>query len=512
MRIKIVAVITACLLSSVFTLVGIRRAAPHGGGEGLPFARAAAASPQGCVPSPMPTLTWMLPADTTLPQQAQNNQFAWQEFIALNWKADPNNPGMPDRSAPASAFGNPGDTSLLVWDTYKADTEVFLAGGAPPPPWGGTTAASPSLKTGKGRRALQSPQRGPKKLSFTSKFSGGPDLDLSEFGQASRGSPWLTAQNKFLTYYEKRLNKDEFDYIVQNKLYNAACQQKVAASTGINLPYGQPSQSSPGNCYDGGVCGAIEVKAAWMPLTSGQDPTRYRTALATIKDPSTGKTSTVTVGLVGLHIIHKTSFGQQFMWATFEQVDNAPDVNDVNNNTLAAAYNYFNPKCNPRTDYYRCAPNAQPQSGDPYNAPQQVIRLYPIPADNINNVGCLNQAVQKMIATANPKSVFQYYRLVNLLWPSNNQTLRGPQRTPVTKGDPQPNTPVANTTLETYVQRTLSCLDCHAFAPAASVSTNTPTVKITKATAPGPSSPFSADYSFLLSEASAPAGGRCPAQ
>ena len=51
----------------------------------------------------------------------------------------------------------------------------------------------------------------------------------------------------------------------------------------------------------------------------------------------------VLVGLVGLHVVQKTKQLPQWMWATFEHVDNAPDsalgpVADIQ-------YNFFDAEC-----------------------------------------------------------------------------------------------------------------------------------------------------------------------
>src|ERR1700738_1493664 len=51
---------------------------------------------------------------------------------------------------------------------------------------------------------------------------------------------------------------------------------------------------------------------------------RYYTRMARIMDPVTGECSDMRVGLVGLHIVQKTPTRPQWIWSTFEQVDNVP--------------------------------------------------------------------------------------------------------------------------------------------------------------------------------------------
>ena len=128
-----------------------------------------------------PTLNYTVPKDIALTRQADANCFAWQEFIGLNWEASKTQRGQPNTSIPASQFGNPG-MGATVWETYKESDQVFLAGGKDPGPWNAKSA--PKVKLLGGLHPL-SPE---------------PFLDLSSIGQASQGSPWLTAQNKLLTF------------------------------------------------------------------------------------------------------------------------------------------------------------------------------------------------------------------------------------------------------------------------------------------------------------------------
>src|ERR1700733_8497396 len=51
-------------------------------------------------------LTPVMPANfSPVTQQIGADCLAWQEFIYLNWQADPNNPGNPNMNAVPSAFG-----------------------------------------------------------------------------------------------------------------------------------------------------------------------------------------------------------------------------------------------------------------------------------------------------------------------------------------------------------------------------------------------------------------------
>src|SRR5258705_11303138 len=50
---------------------------------------------------------------------------AWQEFIALNWRADPKHPGLPDPTASPDSFGTVDDPAPKVWETYLDSGTIF---------------------------------------------------------------------------------------------------------------------------------------------------------------------------------------------------------------------------------------------------------------------------------------------------------------------------------------------------------------------------------------------------
>ncbi|MEY2564582.1 MAG: hypothetical protein QOH88_2775 [Verrucomicrobiota bacterium] len=490
-------------------------------------------------PTPTPTPPWpgvpvvqpTIPPDSRGTSQSAFNNLAWQQFIALNWVADPNSPGQPDPKVPPSAFGTQLDSRPLVWESFKEASEVFQPNATPPTSWKAARMLPSALSAPAGKAKLKATSKlGVKGLFAVSKFTGGPQLDLSEFGEAFTGGSWLTAQarmNNYITLYEKRLNPDEFNYINTNHLYNAAVQSPFALNPGLNLPDGSATFSQYG------TTGAIEIKAAWIELDDKALWPLFKISQAYVSYPSAkGPTppKLVTVGLVGLHIIRKTPNAQQFIWSTFEHVNNAPSVTDIQNKTLKAWYTYYNPACNPATDPYQCVQNYQPvpctpsPCTNPYGAPVQVVRTTPISTSTSNNIAQLNTNTWTTIAAANPKSVFLNYQLVNVLWPNDNTSIPAGATVPLTDGNATPKQsqqPVANTVLETYHQN-LNCLACHTFAPVASTaSTKTAiTVKaplrsagVTPAVQASPTPPpaLASDYSFLFSEAQMPPPSPTPA-
>lgn len=456
---------------------------------------------------------------------------AWQSFFALNWAADPDNPGHPDTQVPASAFGTPGDTSATVWESYLASTAVFSGSSKHHLRW---TSRRPAVRT----------------LSQESEV-GATDLSLSGILQAG-SHKWLTDQAGGLAYYEVRMNQDEFEFITTNVFNGAdlttfagqhacATQAGQGGKGGFNLPGGggtSPTAKLDTDCRGnpaiyGQNVGAIEVKAAWVALPADHSlDYRYKTAIANITDPY-GKTTTATVGLVGLHIIHKVPNSQQFLWATFEQVDNTPDEAGASfappalppnpNLKPQAGYTFFNTQCTANGDpTYHCEHNAVPgtpcdASGQPagcyaYSAPMQITRM--VPVDSIAN--SVTGSAWSLLPAA---SVFNYYRLISVQWPNSSSPVKPGSTTPLPRGDiTPPNSAgiVSNTTMETFQQTKTSCMDCHQAAPIAEASQQQKRVVsghaerlVSLRSLLSAGSNLAADYSFVFSTETVHAGNGC---
>jgi hypothetical protein len=395
----------------------------------------------------------------------------WQNFIYINWPALPGQRGMPNTKAKFSA---PGPT---VWESYKTVEQVFLPGAANPGPWDtikppSTLTASLSARVSSGSVRLlkmDSKVSRPVLANVARRAASMDPTILNSITQAAGGT--LYDLNGNPVYYEVAMNRDEYEYIVQNGLYNANTQATYAQTTDIVLPSGQSKY---------GQYGALEVKAAWKILTPAQIKSgRFHTVQALI--PGTSALAPVTVGLVGFHM-YLPNVGQG-VWATFAQIDNAPLRSEMFKSK--GPFNFYKPPCWPPT----CAIVV------PYNVenanPGQVVQIQP----DDPSAAQLNPYMQALIRQYDQKSPWQYYKIVNVQWSETTTDISKippPSLQPLPYGKP-PNDTVLNAVLETFIQQPgNSCLACHRTATIVSSAQNAP------ATA----------YSFVFSAAQTPPTGQ----
>lgn len=404
-----------------------------------------------------------VPGDTKRPftNQSQADCFAWSEFISVNWPTKGN------------YFGDPNDFSPVAWETYMPRNVLFQPNGNPPPAWG-TLVSDEFAAKFKTERLIYN-RSTTKVLTF---LGTGVDSTIDfVFGDPNQAAPfghpsWLGAQGGTNLWYEILLNKDYYDFVVKTGYYNAKVQHD-SAKAGIPLNF-------PQGVYNGQV-GAIEIKAAWMELTDTISAhwARYKKSRAYVLDPGTRKMRKAVVALVGMHILHKTITQPTWVWATFEQIDNVPDKTRP---ASPYGYNFYNSNCkaqqlnvpasalgydsltSPVT--VGCTANVPP----PYYlkdgtkpVPLQLERTNII---NTTNAQPINMNMRDTIKKYYPRSVWQYYELVDVIWsqqvqPNPTKPINVPRV--LNPGYMNPLTIVANTTMESYVQSTNTCTSCHVY-------------------------------------------------
>jgi hypothetical protein len=389
-----------------------------------------AAGPAGTMP-PAIVNSPEIPKDVSIPKEFQGNpieffdDYSWRTFIALVWPALKDQRGLPDTNA-GITVGSPGPR---VFETYKANWELFHDDGSAPADWN---------------------KFEPKEFNPCGVDTGWGDLTLgsfsqfSELGQAGVGTlvgP-LVAQPAAHPSYVRFLtgfNKIEFDFILDPAQTKPAKPLYLRKNLDAAKPVTFPNWS-------------MDVKSAWMDMSHAANRDRYYTRQAWVLDPATGKCSQIIVGLVGFHAVQKTPSRPQWIWTTFEHVDNVPPAEPGAPGTFA--FNDGTPAAMPLNNPYSLSPLPIPTA-----APYNVTRIKPIHDSTM----ATNAAYRKALNG----TIWQNYQLVMTQWPLK----AGMPNLPGTPDQTFPGFPVgtndktafANTTMETFDQRTVrnGCMNCH---------------------------------------------------
>jgi hypothetical protein len=478
-----------------------------------------------------PNLTPPLPGDVFAPllgPLAQQQQFqlmqrlfdlwSWQAFLAVNWPTNAS-------GAPAPTISGYNATFVPAWNAWHDSNEIYLPNGARPP------ACSPpptaALQALPARNLQAFARKGlPRPPAAAEAKAGGRVLfNVTAVGELLHGqtpakptktrinevdeafSGPLIDQNGNPTFYEILMDNNEVAYLCANTLYNINGQIAFSANSANKVQF-------PSGTWQVNGSGAFELKLAWRILTATDNPARFFNMPAYVF--LNNQWVQRTIGLVGMHIAHKTQSAPQWIWSTFEQVDNLA-VDPVANPTLNPSYN--NPNC--ATCLININPAATPPPPPPPpNTPTQVLRMVPIPLDK----QALNAQAQAALRAQN--SVWQYYQLIDTQWPTSPSTPPTPPGdanlpgsiTNKPGGNPTP-VYLTNATMETYFQvgnqnaaneeegnqppssmqvfGTESCMGCHSSAGIATSGTP-PNVNY--------SGQLTADFSWLMQMKAAFAG------
>jgi len=356
-----------------------------------------------------------LPVDVKIPPNFPSTEnpieffddYSWRTFIALNWPAESDKRGVAD---PNKDFGE--SAERVVWQTWKADHETFLDNGVKPKLWEEADAG----------------------------------LMIKHYNQAgmrgeARGS--LSDANGKYVRYEVRLNKVEFEDIRTRELYLRK-----------NLPkQGAPTLTFP--------IGSIELKAAWKEftpteLTNDAMMRRFYTSKMEIVDPD-GSARTATLGLIGFHIVHRTPTRREWIWSTFEHIDNVSGSQSVLHGVPSPApANRLLPKVD----------SANPPQANPT----------PVPVRRLKGVHPSTQETNQLYRNLKgvKGTVWENYELIATQWPTTpaateQEFIKNFEGSyPAGAGRPFPGdrssrSSIANLTMETTAsfQRGTSCMKCH---------------------------------------------------
>jgi len=422
--------------------------------SGIVFAMAPMAGAQSPAPSASPTpmcpkLGWSeglvkytaypappFPTDDTPSTSAQDcvfHQWSWEAFV---W---------------ATAIGQDGRARFTtLHNVDELGTKVPVAKG--PRPSG--NIEEPRKKV--------SPAKGPKPLGLKPRDlkPPGPRTNRSDDDPAQAGGGLLVDQNGQIVWYSTHMNDAYFKFVQQN---GGAGYAK--ASTTLNFPVG-----------------AAVFKASWQVVPDGTTPTGFYSEQTTVPllmnkpgggimvDPS-GKTRPVAVALVGLHVVGVTDNHPEFLWATFEQIQNAPDLPPGLNPTDPVSKQSFTFYA-ANTPVNACNVKATLSISDPTKQTvtpvTNVFRQFatgdaaPPRTFDINAINTAAQGEMAKIKVKPPQpkeNVWANYKLIGTLWLQPN-SLKPNDDNMV--GEGVGSVHLANATLETYFQSPqFSCFLCH---------------------------------------------------
>lgn len=400
------------------------------------FLLAASLPAETCPVTPIATVTQPNPpVDVCIPDGFTSlpidyfDDYSWRVFIAMVWPAATGQRGVPDIT---QTVGGPGPR---VFETYKSLWEIFHVDGTGP-----TSAKFNDYDIAKNNACNANVSFGDLVLASFSKFS-----DIGQAGFGTLVGP-LAAQNGKYVRYLTLYNQIEFNQVLQNQWFLRA-----------NLPV-LPAQPPPQPLLQFPI-GSIDIKAAWIDMAGLSDAqrARYFTRTAIVLNPNTGQCSPLTVGLVGLHIVQKTPSRPQWIWSTFEQVDNVPPA--VPGSTGKFAFNDGTATPMPAANPLSLSPLAV-EPVTPFNvarSPQAPIHP---------KTQATNATYQSLLAG----TVWQNYRLVMTQWPigSGSQPVPASQAGDLShtfpgSGGGGANSAFANVALETFDQANprTGCMNCH---------------------------------------------------
>ncbi len=122
-------------------------------------------------------------------------------------------------------------------------------------------------------------------------------------------------------------------------VYYSIHMNETMYDAGLDLEQKLASGKLPGSNEETFPVGSFELKVAWVPVTAIPEAKRasYYTAMAALTVAGTNKIVNTEMALIGMHVVGVVQNHPEFIWATFEHEDLAPDYDWSANSATAAA-------------------------------------------------------------------------------------------------------------------------------------------------------------------------------
>ena len=400
----------AAVLAAVPLLGAVLRDGTYGGAE----ARQACGAPAAWFP------TTPQPVNFAVSDNCSFHQWAWQEFLWL--------------TQPSGTAGAPN----FMGFAYPSD--LFVANPLPYP--GRASTAEPLDLLPRDRKDDET-------------------IEIDGISQAGTTNILIDANGQPV-YYVMLIDSTWYNF-ARDSGYNAL-PKRLAAPDSLNFPTGGP--------------GSIELKTAWRVAQMGDSvlipnaASRFITTRANIAPVSVSGGSFVvdtanpvaaTMALVGMHVVGTVPNHPEFIWATFEHVDNAPSC-------AATPAGSTNPATGQPWSLYTGSPNCTTVFGPCNSGQQSGASFTPTPicqmnpwgdtsdtTSNAQNIQSINASVAGQLT--GQRALLKNYMLLGGQWtfPGGLPALfaRGRDTTNI-HGSPK----LANTTMESFTQ-TATCFSCH---------------------------------------------------
>ncbi|HEX5338498.1 MAG TPA: hypothetical protein VFW53_08680 [Gallionella sp.] len=268
------------------------------------------------------------------------------------------------------------------------------------------------------------------------------------------------------SYTSIMINKTYRDFVLDNKLYDPETLQKFPATTSFPV-------------------GSLSLKASWRIVGKGEKVGNAYTRKADVVllDNVNGKVNfpnnkkiakDVEVALVGLHIAIVTQHHPEAIWATFEHLDNAPNMFPGLPQDQAVSekdYTFYRAQASGK-DIPASACNLNNASllsidvkTQRLSPTTQVCRQYPYgggKSSNQNNIEAINRSAMLQLSS---NSVWRNYSEIGAVWLLGSDALV-PNWNPNLKTDPAitGSVTLSSSIIETFTQNVVSqnnCFSCH---------------------------------------------------
>jgi hypothetical protein len=293
---------------------------------------------------------------------------------------------------------------------------------------------------------------------------------FDEFAQAGTDGVFV-AHNGRAVYYSQYLNTTFVDFILNANLndYTKVLAQ-IDKDPSINYPIDAKTQQ-----------GSTELKVSWMIVEAGDDVSDMFTTsaeIATLENVngkiqvSNTQTQVVTLALVGFHIAGIVNGHPEMVWATFEHLENAPNMptnlplEDIVSNDNFTFYTANTTAADCNINYSASDLQVLDQASQKLSPITQVCRQYEygnaagVNTTNDKNIQLINQSVVAQIGADN---IWRNYREVGAIWFNTLNALQPG----LSLGDDKLLTgslSLSNSTIETFTQVASTednCFRCH---------------------------------------------------